>query len=182
MARSPKYDQWEDAGMAFSDTELDAFDLRAWSENHLEEMAERIRVLHRRSTIPDVSKPEWTKKACKVAQDKLTWFVIASGLPSVNLEAVLTLPDPKTVEGKALTSAAQSLEPLEWVGAVRAELVSDLRIFVTTCRRLSSVSKAEKSQANKIANALERELAAIDHISGLLDSLPKSKSEREQSS
>lgn len=173
MARSPKYDRWEDAGLALTDDELAAFDLEAWCLNHAEEMQDHVRVLLRRSQIPNVSKPEWTKKAAKVLQDKMTWFVVAAGLPAVDLEALQALPEPRTQDGKALTVQAQALEPVDWLPMVRNEVESEVRRLVTMMRRLPTPPKAERSIGNKVVNALERELDGFDHLEALLASLPK---------
>lgn len=173
MARSAQYDEWEDAGLAFSDDELAAFELDAWCLNHLEEMEERLKVLARRQTIPNVSKPEWTKKAGTTILGKAKWFCVAAGLPAMDLDELFDLPDAKSADGKALTQAAQALEPVEWLPGYRTELEGEVRHLVTIVRRLPTPTKAERSKGNRVVNALLREIDGIEHLQALLDSLPK---------
>ena len=173
MARSSKYDGWDDAGMAVSDEQLAAFTLEEWCVDLVGLLTGQVRVLLRRAEIPNVSKPVWTNKAAKVLQDKTTWLVVASGLPAVDLDVLHTLPDPKAAEGKTLTGAAQALEPVDWLAELRASVSGQLRLMVTMERRKSGATKAERSRANKVANASEGVLNGIEHLEGLLASLPK---------
>lgn len=175
MARSGAYDEWEDVGLAFTDQEVATFSAQLWAETHLKELCDVVRVLLRRTQLPNMIKPQWQEQALKMMKGRVTWLSVAAALPAVDLDAVCDLPDPKTAEGKQLTQRALSAEPDLYLASVRAHWSGLMTWYVTISRRAASVQswkKAEHSRSNKIANAALGDVRTIDKLLGLLESLP----------
>jgi hypothetical protein len=178
VARSAAYDEWEDVGLAFTDQEVAVFSTQLWAETHLKELCDVVRVLLRRTQLPNMVKPKWQEQALKMMQGRVTWCSVAGDLPAVDMEAVCALPDPKTAEGKLLTQRALAAEPEAYLASVRTHWSGLVTWYVTISRRAASVQswkKAEHSRSNKVANAALGDIRTIDKLIGLLESLPSAK-------
>lgn len=181
MATATAYDQWEDAGMAFSDEELAAWSTEEWVTQHVEELVDLCRLLKRRQELPGFPKPAWVGKAFQTMRNVATWYCVAAGVAAIDEEEAWTLPSPQSKEGKALTKLALDLDVAAWIGLRREVVEADLRRLVTIGRRCAGSgrwNKAQKKQSNKVVNALVREAHAVDTLEKLYDSLPHAKEDK----
>lgn len=175
MARSSAYDQWEDAGLAFTDTEVADFNVQALAERHLLWLCGVVRIVARREQLPNMPKPKFNQTMLKMLKARATWLCVAAGIETVDLVAVCTLPDPKSKEGKELTQEALNAEPEEFLNTIKARLVALMTNFVTLSRRAAGPQKWKKqehSRSNKVANAIAGDIRTVEQLLETLTTLP----------
>lgn len=171
MATAGAYDEWEDVGMAFTEEDIASYDPQKWADQHALDLVQRIKVFLRHAELPKVEKPDWWSKAADRYIDVITWLCVATEIPGIDREAIRTLPDAKSAEGKVLTKEALDLVPEEWLGYCSEANEADLRYVVTIGRRCGKGwGKRNRSLNNKLANALVRERAALLKLEDLLNS------------
>lgn len=167
MAKASVYDTYEDVGMAFTDQEVAEWSPKAWAEDRVLFLIQQARILHRRSTIPQISKPAWSEASAKRLLDVAAWYCRAMELEGISREEMLDLPEPRSAEGRKLTTMAQECEPEDWVGSMAAEAEAAMRKVVTMGRRASSRKdwkKADGKASNRLANCVMKEINLADHL------------------
>lgn len=175
MATAVAYDEWDDPGMAFTDEDLVSYDPQKWADQHVLVLTGTIKSVLRHAELPKIEKPDWWSKAADKMIDTITWFCVALEIPGIDREAIRTLPDAKSAEGKALTRTALDLNPEDWLGAMLSTSEANLRHIVTIGRRCAGKGwdKRNRSLNNKLANSLIRERNALLKLEDLLTSRTK---------
>lgn len=176
MARSEFFDQWEDPGLAFSDTELAEFKVDTFLEQHLAGVLVLCVVLQRRSELPEMSKPQFMDKVATWLRSRATWEVTKGGLDAIDWDDVLKLPSPTSKDGKALTARALAVVPEEWLPEQRAAAQVVVQQYVTISRRAATAQKwkkADQRKSNQVGYALVKYVEGYDHWTEELESLPK---------
>jgi len=162
MAKAKGYDDWEDAGMAFSSDELDAYQPVEWAQQRVARLCAMRQVVMRHLELPDIAKPLWWRDAAKWLRDKIGWYCTAMHLtPPTEEELGNVLPDRKTAAGKALSKEASLLDARDWLGAWAAETEAAMRYVVTIGRRASASCKWDaftNKASNRLANCVNGEL------------------------
>lgn len=174
MAFSAVYDQYEDPGIAFSDTQVAAWKPKEWMAQYVKETAQELLKWRRRESLPKLDHPWVNGEVVKRLWEKVTWNCTTALQVPVNdvLEVAsiydVELPALDSAEGKALTKAALDIVPLEWLAQRQEQVRSNLTHIVTVWRRQASVgnrpAKADRSYANKFVHCLVRELSSLDKI------------------
>lgn len=175
MATAKAYDPYEDAGLAFSDTDVAEYSPKAWADERVGELMERHALMQRRYDIPRLESPEWWAQGAALLRSKIGWYCIRMELVAP-AEEDWELPSPMSKAGKALTVAAQSVTPEDFLGSWRAEVESALRYVVTIGRRASGRwDKAMKKKSNQLANCVHTEILACDKLEVALQSRPNAR-------
>lgn len=160
MAFSAKYDKYQDSGLAFSAADVETFSPEEWAKRRVTLLCGVVRTLERRSELPDVEKPKWVQRAVKLLLDGVCgWYCYRIVGQAIDRDEVLALPDPRSKEGKELTQTA--------LGVVTADLLDEwisncntaLTYVVSLCRS-KPMDRNGKKAANKLVNAIEKELNA----------------------
>lgn len=175
VARAQAYNEWEDAGLAFSEADLvefhplDVIDVRiARLIEHGQWFARRVQM--------ELDKPGLTKDGLRFVKGTADWYgTIRGEMPAWDG----SVPEPTSVEGKQLSAVilGQTLE--DHVQVWRDEVEGSLRQYVSLSRRAAGAAlvsgragmkadgedfvpgawtKADHSLSNKTANGLHREL------------------------
>lgn len=172
------YDAFEDVGMAFSDEQVASFVPSAWAEGRVKELLHQVLVIEKYLSIPNAAKEQWWRKTQAKLIDVVTWYCQVAVIPGIDRSVVRVLPSASSSEGKALAvSAHQLADSGAWMSAWLAELAQEMRCFVTLSRRCASAvrisgwKKHDKSVANKIANAIKREIDVAEEAAIRLSSL-----------
>lgn len=175
MARAKAYDEYEDAGLAFSVEELALYRPQKWAEQRVLELREMILVLKRRELLPEMPKPEWWKGVRKRCEQLASWYCVALEVPAL-AEDDVALPPPTSHAGKRLAkSAAGVVDGQVWLDEARVSSEASLKYVVTLGRRCqgnpstSGWKLAEGKQSNKLANCIVKELYALDRLQSQLD-------------
>lgn len=137
-AISYKYDRWKDPGLAFTDGEVETFNLEAYFQERLEEVWQDLLVWEARSRFQEVTHA-WMTKA--VRQKLWSWLCdwclfmqlnVAETFGVAGIEDLDKVQiNPKTKEGKALQQTAVNLEPITWVQERLAKAEGRLRYVVS---------------------------------------------------
>lgn len=179
MGIAAAYNLWFDPGMAFDEDELRGFVLASVAEARVKRLMEIIHVIERHNAIPGTAKTGWWAKVQAKCIDTITWYCVVGEIPGIDRETIRSIPDATTAEGKHLTVEAQRLEPEEFVDEWKIDLSVCMVHFVSITRNCeaarSSVgwTKADRKKANRIANAIKREMDVAETVSGLLNSLTR---------
>lgn len=180
MGVAVAYDEFEDPGMGFGEDEIRGFVSAGVAEARVKHLIACVEVIERYLQIPGAAKEQWWRKAQSKMIDTCTWYCQVAGLPGIDRSAVCDIPAADTDEGKRLTRLAQTMPPAEdWLEQWGSEVMQCMVHFVTISRRCASAStisvwtKAKKKEANRIANAIKRELDVVSMLSDLLRSLTK---------
>jgi hypothetical protein len=174
MASAAVYDQFEDAGLAFSDEELKAWSVKEWGEERLAYLVAKRSLPLRSSQLRDAPKVAYTGKLVKAMADCITWNCIALGLRNVTVGEMDDLPSPPEKAGQELNVAALSWrgEIGPWLDMWESEAIVELQHLVTIGRRCGSIwKKADKSLSNKAANCLMREINVCTKYRNILESM-----------
>lgn len=178
MARSAVYNEWEDAGLAFSSEEVAGFDPKALAEKRIAYLLDVALVLERVSTIPKTSKPAFHHGAARSLVNRASWYCKALTLPGFDKTAAMTLPDSRAKDGKTLTAEAQKYirqGPDVWLEGMLDNVEACLRYAVSLGRRAESRSgwtKTDRSLSNKLANALVQERSTVVKLMEDYSALP----------
>lgn len=176
MGIAAAYDLWFDPGMAFDEDELRGFVTASVAEARVKRLTEIIHVIERHNEIPGAAKTAWWAKVQAKCIDVITWYCVVGELPGIDREAIRFIPDATTAEGKKLTQEAQRLEPEEFIDTWKVDLSSCMCYFVTvsrTCAAAGVWKRMDVKKANKVANAIKREMDMLETVSGLLNSLTR---------
>jgi len=168
MATAVAYDQWEDAGLAFSEDQLKNFSPTLVAAARVNWMVEQIPIVLRRADLAGL--PKWWQEVARKMEDVMGWYCVVAVLPAVDRVDLHSLVNAGTpAERKKQTLAAHSLgTEMEFLNAWHTEVRGTMIELVTLGRRCSSSTavsgwkKADKKMANKVANAVDREAHAID--------------------
>jgi hypothetical protein len=117
-----------------------------------------------------------------------TWYCRAMEIPGIDFDALLTLPDPTSQEGKAFTREAQMFTSVEdgalgRVTQYHVDRQKDMMYVVTIgrlCTERKSISgwgKNERSLSNKLANSVNKEVTAGEKLLKQLSSVSSRNSE-----
>ena len=184
MATATSYDEWDDAGLAFTEALCQEYRPQKWAEEHVAQLAASIRILKRKVDLPDIEKPEWWKKALSVMERNASWYCVAMEIPALEAEDAAA-PGPQTKAGKAITMAAQALEPRDFLTDLQASAEANMRYVVSIGRRcmgnrtVSGWVKMDGKFSNKLANCVMKEITSCAHLEKQLDSRKKSKAEKD---
>lgn len=177
MATAASYDQWADAGMAFTDEELKAYGPGLWAEERVKEVLDRWAVAHRKAGLPGIEAPKWWEDVSKKMLDVVSWYCVALALPGIDREALRDgLPTPSSAEGKALTKRALDATPDGFLGSWSADAEAQMRYVVTIGRACwmakgtSGWKKATNKESNRLANCLMKEINLTQRLDQTLSS------------
>jgi hypothetical protein len=179
MGIAAAYDTWFDPGLAFGEDELRGFVTGSVAESRVKRLTEFIHVIERHGQIPGTAKKAWWAKVQAKCIDTITWYCVVGELPGIDRELIRSIPEPDTDEGKRLTIEAQRLNEEEFLSEWKVDLVSCMRYFVSITRNCAAAkasvgwTRADGKKANRVANALKREMDVVEMVSGLLNSLTR---------
>lgn len=171
MATALVYDAYEDVGLAFSEEEVEAYSPQALAEARRDHLLDQWAVTFKRSQLAGVEKPVWWKDAAKKTLDCAGWICVAVEVPAFDRDSLVEgLPAPETADGKKLARRALDLTPEDWLGAWEANAEACMRYTVTLGRRsvTKHKNKNTKRLSNKLANAIMREIQAVQRLESLL--------------
>ena len=174
MASATAYDQYEDAGLAFSDEDLKAWDIKEWGEERLVYLVAKRSLPLRSSQLRDAPKPVFTAKLVKAMADCITWDCLSLGLRNVTAGEMDDLPSPPEQAGQELNVAALAWRSGigSWIDQWESEALIELQHLVTIGRRCGSIwKKHERSLSNKAANCLMREINVCTKYRTVLESM-----------
>lgn len=154
MATARLYDQWEDAGMAFTEEDLESYSPQRWAEQRIEKMMGRYVVVCRRAELAE-DKPQWWKDFASGIKKVVGWYCVAMELPKMEMDSA----SASLTAGKRLTAQARDLTPEVALGVWQTDAEAAMRHVVTLGRRCAGRGwkKGERSLSNKLANCVMRE-------------------------
>lgn len=167
MASASAYDEFEDAGMAFTADQVGAYQVATAIEERIAVLCRELHVVTRRMALPGTEKPVWHQHAQRALVTSITWLLRVGSLPGKSEDELTALPAPTTAAGKALTKEAQTMEPVDWCAAMLSDAENELVQAVTLGRRAQSAQswpKAQRSLSNKYANALNGQRRAFETL------------------
>lgn len=159
VATANAYDEWNDVGMAFSNTTVAEYNPQAWALERVKEVQEKVMIVRRRTEL-DLPRPVWWKDAHRRLSYVFTWYPRAMEFPR---EELPELPDRKTREGKHYTALATALTEEDWLAEWTVDAEDALRYVVTIGRRCigrSGWTKKDSKASNKLANCVKNEVDA----------------------
>jgi hypothetical protein len=166
VATASAYDQYEDAGIAFAQEDVDGYDPAEWAAGHVEALAQYGLTVRRRAEL-ETDKPVWWAGAAKRMDACIGWMCVALELNRAQYE--VAMPEPKTASGKRNTTLAHALTPQDVVGHLREGAIGGL-VYTVSIGRRKRGTKLYRSQCNKLANALVQQLHAADKLEEELQS------------
>jgi hypothetical protein len=169
MASAKAYDEWEDAGMAFSTDELEDHSPTVWASERVAKLCVMRQVVMRHIELPDIAKPHWWHGAGKNLRDVIMWYCKALQLegPTAKELGDEGLPSRNSAAGKELSRVASLLDISEWLSAWAADAEASKRYVVTIGRRASASCKWDKATmkaSNRLANSVDKEIRATEHL------------------
>jgi hypothetical protein len=182
MATARAYDAYQDTGMAFSEDDIRSYDPQAWAQERVVNLQKIANLMARKAAITDV-KPKWWADFVKYIYQNIGWYCVAMEIPKPE---ELAPPDPRSVQGKALTIMAQELTEEDALGRWRSKADSALKYVVTigrACAGNSPVSgwkKKESKLNNKLANCVMREVSLAMRMEQELESKGGGKSKQDE--
>jgi hypothetical protein len=176
VATAEAYDQWDDPGLTFTDTQCAEFRPQTTAAVRMNELLEMIPLALRRSQLGE--KAQWWTQVAHKMVDCVTWYAVVAELPGIDRAEVLVEPEAT----KEVTVAARKLgEPQEfmatWHQGVRAELLVHVTLGrrCSGSRKVSGWTKRDRSISNKVANALNKELSTCGRLETMLASRTSAK-------
>lgn len=167
MARAAAYDEWEDAGLALSDDEVNSYQPVQVGQKRVAQLSMAVRLLLRQVETGQ-PKTATIQDAANRLLDAATWYCRALGLEGINREELTTLPKASTAEGKKLTAQSLKLPAPDLLRSLREKAEADMRYAVTIGRRCEGPrraaggwSKENRSASNRLANSINKEMNAI---------------------
>jgi hypothetical protein len=170
MASAGAYDEWDDAGMAFTDEECSGYRPKVFAEKRVSAIGEAILVLMRREAIEGLPMPEWWHEVRQGLERIASWYCVSQEIPAL----ALALPPSSSQEFKKLAAAAQKLDAESFVGQYLADAEANMRYVVTLGRRcmgnakMSGWKKTDGKASNKLANCVMKERNFGEKIRGTL--------------
>lgn len=170
MASASTFDEYEDVGLAFTESTLQEWDPKAWAESRVVYLMRRATVAQMMADSYMVVGPQATMaKAHSLVVDIATWTCRAMELTGVNRD-----PQWSGKQTKSMKADALRLSPVEWTEEFRADAEVAMRSVVTLGRRAAGVcrwTKAQRSASNKLANCVGKELWAAGKVEVMLNSI-----------
>lgn len=177
MATASKYDPWHDQDLEFTLEELQAYRPEDWASKRVNELCQLHRIIERRLQLGQPMKKFW-EDVQRYTLARATWYSRSLSVPGVDWDALHTLPDPTSQEGKALTVKAQTYlmdyEGTEgWVDNYEAQAIGNL-VYVVSIGRACALkkpsidwngwSKNDKSMSNKLAHSVDLERITAEKL------------------
>lgn len=169
MAKAKGYDDWEDAGKAFSTDELDEYLPTEWAQERVAKLCMTRQIVMRHLELPDIAKPLWWRKVSNVMRDRIMWYCKALHLEGPTPQELGNegLPGRNTAAGKELSRIASLLDVKEWLSEWGTDAEASMRYVVTIGRRAGVSCKWDaftNKANNRLANCVMMEIQAVQYL------------------